>query len=252
MGGFGVGSGVRFVGRSAELDALRGVVDGAASGRARIAVVEGEAGIGKSRLLAEALGLARGQGFRVLVGACDELERDRPLRALGEAFDVERGAAEAGRAELARLLRGGALPTDPVTHVVGPFDEGWLIVEAVLDVLEELASTGPVVLAVEDLQWADPLTLRAVHVHRPAPDSPAAGAAGDGARGISRCGRRRGRSRISLHGALSTSWLAPCPRKRRGPRRRGRRSSGRPSAAATGGGRRREPVVRDRARAGAR
>ena len=163
MGGFGVGSGVRFVGRSAELDALRGVVDGAASGPARIAVVEGEAGIGKSRLLAESLGLARGQGFRVLVGACDELERDRPLRALGEAFDVEGGAAEDGRAELARLLRGGALPTDPVTHVGGPFDEGWLIVEAVLDVLEELASTGPVVLAVEDLQWADPLTLRAVH-----------------------------------------------------------------------------------------
>jgi predicted ATPase len=41
-------------------------------------------------------------------------------------------------------------------------DGGWLIVEAVLEILEDLASTGPVVLVVEDLQWADPLTLRVV------------------------------------------------------------------------------------------
>ena len=48
-------------------------------------------------------------------------------------------------------------------RVAGTADEGWLIVESVLNLLEDLASTAPVVLAVEDLQWADPLTLRAVH-----------------------------------------------------------------------------------------
>ena len=163
MGGFGGGSRVRFVGRSAELDALRVVLDGAAKGQARIGLVEGEPGIGKSRLLAESLRFARERGFRVLVGACDELERDRPLRALSEAFEVERGTADAGRGELAGVLRVGAVPSEPVGSSPVPSDEGWLIVEAVLDVLEELASTGPVVLAVEDLQWADPLTLRAVH-----------------------------------------------------------------------------------------
>jgi DNA-binding CsgD family transcriptional regulator/tetratricopeptide (TPR) repeat protein len=47
--------------------------------------------------------------------------------------------------------------------VEGVADRGWLIVEAVLDVIEQLASVDPVVLAVEDLHWADPLTLRAVH-----------------------------------------------------------------------------------------
>ena len=47
--------------------------------------------------------------------------------------------------------------------VAGTADGGWLIVESVLNLLEDLASTAPVVLAVEDLQWADPLTLRAVH-----------------------------------------------------------------------------------------
>ena len=87
------------------------LLDGAATGRTRTALVEGEAGIGKSRLLFESLQRAREQGFRVLVGACDELERDRPLRALGEAFGVERGAADADRAELARLVpvRGGPI-----------------------------------------------------------------------------------------------------------------------------------------------
>jgi DNA-binding CsgD family transcriptional regulator/tetratricopeptide (TPR) repeat protein len=97
------------------------------------------------------------------VGACDELERDRPLRALSEAFDAERGTADGGRGELGGVVRVGAVPPEPVAPVAGRSDEGWLIVEAVLDVLEQLGSTGPVVLAVEDLQWADPLTLRAVH-----------------------------------------------------------------------------------------
>ena len=59
MGGFVGGSRVRFVGRSAELDALRAVLDGAAKGPARMGVVEGEPGIGKSRLLAESLGFAQ-------------------------------------------------------------------------------------------------------------------------------------------------------------------------------------------------
>ena len=53
MGGFGGGSRVRFVGRSAELDALRLVLDGVAQGPAWMGLVEGEPGIGKSRLLAE-------------------------------------------------------------------------------------------------------------------------------------------------------------------------------------------------------
>ncbi len=154
---------MRFVGRSAELDALRVVIDGAAKGPARIGLVEGEPGIGKSRLLAESLRFARERGFRVLVGACDELERDRPLRALTDAFEGGRNAADARRGEVAGVLRVGAVPSDPVAPVAGRSDEGWLIVEAVLDVLEQLGSTGPVVLAVEDLQWADPLTLRAVH-----------------------------------------------------------------------------------------
>ena len=162
MGVVRVDSGVRLVGRSVELDVLRAVVEDAATGRARIALVEGEAGIGKSRLIAETLALARRRGFRVMWGACDEVEQDRPLRALREALEVERGAPDPRRATLARLV-GADGPPGRVGGGAGTADEGWLIVEAVVDVLEEFSSTVPVALVVEDLQWADPLTLRALH-----------------------------------------------------------------------------------------
>jgi predicted ATPase len=174
---------VRLVGRAVELEVLRAVIEDAATGRARFVLLEGEAGIGKSRLIADALALAQGRGFRILSGGCDEIERDRPLRALSEALEVERGAPDPPRAKLARLLEADEGLPGRVVHGAGIADQGWLIVEAVLDVLEEFASAVPIALAVEDLQWADPLTLRALHC--PASDSLAVGVVGDGARWIS-------------------------------------------------------------------
>lgn len=163
MGALGVGTQIPLVGRGADLVVLRAVVERAASGRLGTALVEGESGIGKSRVVGEALEFARGRGFLVFEGACDEIEQDRPLRALGEALEVERSAPDPQRAELARLLGGDAGVIGGPAPAAGLADEGWLIVEAVLDVLEGLASTAPVALAIEDLQWADPLTLRALH-----------------------------------------------------------------------------------------
>jgi DNA-binding NarL/FixJ family response regulator len=149
------------MGRGVELEVLRAVVEEVATGRAHIVLLEGEAGIGKTRLIAEAMAFARGRGFRVFSGACDEVEQDSPLRALREALDVERRAPDPARAELSRLLESG--PPKREAHEAGAADEGWLIVEAVLGVLEEFASVAPIALVVEDLQWADPLTLRALH-----------------------------------------------------------------------------------------
>ena len=64
----------RLVGRQRELGLLRAVVAGETPGRGRFVVIEGEAGIGKSRLLVEMLTEAAERGFRVLRSACDELE----------------------------------------------------------------------------------------------------------------------------------------------------------------------------------
>ena len=61
------------VGRAAELARLANVLDEAADSRAVAALVSGDAGVGKSRLVAEVAALAAGRGFTVLTGQCAEI-----------------------------------------------------------------------------------------------------------------------------------------------------------------------------------
>ena len=70
-------SGIR--GRAAETSALGEALDRVASGRHAVVLIEGEAGIGKTRLLDAALENARGRGIQVAAGGAEELERTRPL-----------------------------------------------------------------------------------------------------------------------------------------------------------------------------
>jgi hypothetical protein len=77
-------SGLR--GRTVELRTLVDALDRAAGGRPAIVVVEGEAGIGKSRLLAEALEAARTRAFQVVAGRGQELARNRPFGLLADGF----------------------------------------------------------------------------------------------------------------------------------------------------------------------
>ncbi|WP_460369481.1 ATP-binding protein, partial [Actinocorallia lasiicapitis] len=56
------------IGRAAELSALTGLLDRAAEGEAGVALVSGDAGVGKTRLTAELTGLARERGWTVLAG----------------------------------------------------------------------------------------------------------------------------------------------------------------------------------------
>src|SRR5690242_19407580 len=65
-------------GRVRELDVLSGALDTLATGRPAVVLVEGEAGIGKTRLLADTLADARSRGFSVATGQGEELERTRP------------------------------------------------------------------------------------------------------------------------------------------------------------------------------
>ena len=72
----------RLRGREVELEALGDAFDQVALGHPAIVLVEGEAGIGKTRLLAEALGDARARGLEVVSGRAQELERTRPFGVL--------------------------------------------------------------------------------------------------------------------------------------------------------------------------
>jgi hypothetical protein len=75
------------VGRDRELEALEALVVGAAAGSPAIAVVEGAAGIGKSRVLLAARDAAAARGLRVLSARGSELEREFPFGIVRQLFE---------------------------------------------------------------------------------------------------------------------------------------------------------------------
>lgn len=148
------------VGRQAELEHLRAALLVARlEGRGRVAVVEGEAGIGKTRLVSELLAWAEGHGFEVLSARCHELESERPFGVLVDALDVRPDSPDPDRADLGRLLfEGMSGPDEPLPASQTP-ELRFRVVEAMVFLLEQLSLSRPVVLALEDLHWADPSSL---------------------------------------------------------------------------------------------
>jgi DNA-binding CsgD family transcriptional regulator len=146
-------------GRSAEVDQLRSAVRQVAGGTGRTLVVVGEAGIGKTRVVDAGLADADDLGVRVFEGAADELEQRRPFGVIADCLATGRSATERERAAVTGLLGEGS-----GADVFG----GWLadapqaefqIVEGFVALVEALSVQNPVVLVVEDLQWADPSAL---------------------------------------------------------------------------------------------
>jgi DNA-binding CsgD family transcriptional regulator len=148
----------RLRGRAVELRTLADALGRAAGGRPAIVVIEGEAGIGKSRLLAEALEAARARGLQVVAGRGQDLERNRPFGLLADAFGCSRSSPDPRRAAIAALLatHGGDLGVTTVSSDPGLQFQA---VDAFGDLAEALARRGPLVVGLDDLQWADPSTL---------------------------------------------------------------------------------------------
>jgi DNA-binding CsgD family transcriptional regulator/tetratricopeptide (TPR) repeat protein len=148
-----------FVGRTSELASLEALLRRTAEGPCQVGLIEGEAGIGKSRLVAEVLNRSRGLGFQSFIGAAAELERDRPFGALVEAFDLHPTSLDPDRAEIGHLLVGDHDPVGSALSLAEVPALRFRILEAVLTLIERLCLSAPMVLAVEDLHWADPSTL---------------------------------------------------------------------------------------------
>ena len=165
-------SGLR--GREAERDLLRNAINRAVHGQLSIAIVEGEAGIGKTTLLEDATASARTRDITVLAAGAYELERTRPFGMLLDALDLVPTSSDPRRAAIAGLLSPTADDPEPISV---SSDEGlrFRAVDAIIDLVEALAEQAPLVLALDDLQWADPtsmLTITAI-AHR-LPHSPIA------------------------------------------------------------------------------
>ncbi len=137
------------VGREPELAALGGLLRDALSGRGRTGLLAGEAGLGKSAALRAFAERARAQGAQVLVGECTEIEARRPF---GPFVEIAEGAHMDLSTHLPEPLDpGGAEPLDPA--------ERYRVHAAFAKLFGELSRSGPVVIAVEDLHWADEATL---------------------------------------------------------------------------------------------
>src|SRR5580692_9708041 len=146
------------VGRDAELGRLRGLLQDAAAGHAVTGLVSGDAGIGKSRLVAESMQLAERDGFTVLCGQCAEIGDSVPYLPFADAFrtappHIEK--AVKARPVLARLLPDGDGQAQEADWAGLARQQ---MFGAVLSLLSELAAASPVLLVIEDLHWADATT----------------------------------------------------------------------------------------------
>jgi DNA-binding CsgD family transcriptional regulator/tetratricopeptide (TPR) repeat protein len=144
-----VGSSPGLVGRDDELAILAHGFDRLRDAAGAVIIVEGEAGIGKTRLLDEAERRAREAGVTVRRGAAEELEQGRTFGAFLDALDPEGSANK--ETELRRRLRAAA----------GSTDARFLAQEAILDEIESLTTSAPLLLALDDLHWSDRATLAA-------------------------------------------------------------------------------------------
>ena len=146
------------VGRDTEMARLRGLLEDAVAGRAVTALVGGDAGVGKSRLVAELMTVAGRNGFTVLCGQCAEIGDSVPYLPFADAFRTAPSHIEQAvkaRPVLARLLPDGGEPADG-TDPSGMARQQMF--GAVLGALAEFAATSPVLLVLEDLHWADATT----------------------------------------------------------------------------------------------
>src|SRR5579863_3889665 len=136
------------VGRDSELAFLADQVRQVICGRGGSVLIEGEPGIGKSTLVRTALAGATEAGCQVFWGAGDELGQALPLQPLLEGLRVREPSTHPRRKAIVGLLR-GEVTTDRGTDVSAT------LAEQLIALVAEHCATQPVILVVDDLQWAD-------------------------------------------------------------------------------------------------
>jgi DNA-binding SARP family transcriptional activator len=146
------------VGRDAELAGVHALVADVAAGRGGCLWVEGEMGIGKSALVAAALAAAERAGCQLGHAVADELGQRFPLRLVLDALGVDTDSPDPRRAALATALhdRPGQAVLAGGDPVIGAIDQ-------VVTLVKTLCADGPLVLALDDLHWADEASMLVWH-----------------------------------------------------------------------------------------
>ncbi len=146
-----------WVGRDHELAVLRAGVEAVRRGEGAAVWVEGDPGIGKSTLVAEALAETSGLGWDVGWGIADRLTERLPLRVMLDCLQVRADSADPRRAQAAGLIR---------SRHPGPFTDGdasSVGVEVLVTLAAELCGAVPMVMVIDDVQWADEASLVVWH-----------------------------------------------------------------------------------------
>ncbi|WP_033293915.1 BTAD domain-containing putative transcriptional regulator [Amycolatopsis jejuensis] len=137
----------QLLGRQSEVGQLRDLLGQVREGRGRAVWIEGEAGIGKSELLAQAFGEVTGAQLAWV--AADEMSMRFPLQVMHECLAIEPHSPDPRRARVALSA------DEPVRRIGGISDPVLDSVDRLLALVDELCAESPLVLVVDDLQWAD-------------------------------------------------------------------------------------------------
>jgi DNA-binding SARP family transcriptional activator len=158
------------IGREGALRRLRGDMNRASEGKGGTTVISGEAGIGKSRLLAELAAWALGEGWTVLWGASHEEEGVLPYGAWIEAVDTFLAGQNSGfrnrlhgvYPEIARLLPSLRSSETDMLPATSEMERSQLFAAAV-SLMTEISASRPLLLVSDDLHAADPATVQLFH-----------------------------------------------------------------------------------------
>jgi tetratricopeptide (TPR) repeat protein/transcriptional regulator with XRE-family HTH domain len=163
-----------FVGRGVEYGLIIGLIARLTTGAGQTVLIEGEAGIGKSRLMREVARYAESQGLPTLATNCYEIDRAMPyqpvidliMRALDRAPPTAlRKIAPVSLAELAALVPAVAERFADLPQLSQDFPEARQarLSRAVGQFLEATGDDRPLILMVDDIQWADDASAQVLH-----------------------------------------------------------------------------------------
>lgn len=177
-----------FQGRERELHFLSEMIEGATEGKSGVAFVTGVAGIGKSTLVRKATASIRERG-RLLQGKCDKVRKDVPYAPFAEAFETVFLDGLDDAAELRHRLEDGVGKNLPVLAAtlpglfdlvgemppvpsLGPVETERRFHLTFSALVRVLSADLPLVLFIDDLQWADSATLKLIEHLAGDPETP--------------------------------------------------------------------------------